>query len=90
MHPANRNSQAWGGGGAGESGVASQEVIPVWGLRGLVMTWHGIGLGGCLPDSPSTADVIVKSNCGDVNCEQELGILGTGAEVIPCLGWLVV
>ena len=42
------------GGGAGESSVVSREVIPVWGLRGLVMTWHGIGLGGCLPGPPST------------------------------------
>jgi hypothetical protein len=38
-----------------------------------------MGLGGCLPDSPSTADVIVESDHGDAHCEQELGIMRTGA-----------
>ena len=38
-----------------------------------------IGLGGCLPDSSSAADVVVESNHGDMHCEQELRIMRTGA-----------
>jgi hypothetical protein len=38
-----------------------------------------MGLGGCLPDSPSTADIVVESDCGVAHCEQELRIMGTGA-----------
>ena len=36
-----------------------------------------MGLGGCLPDPPSTADVVVESDRGDAHCEQELGIMRT-------------